>query len=156
QYTVWGGDWSIKDQTLVQVSTTGYDLGTIIPLKIPAGQAYQLSTKLRFLGGSMGGGLLFNVQQDTSRQKSQMARFNVDGGKLYVIYGYFGDDSNFVGQGSAPVNLDPNNGDWHTMSVLVGDKTYAIQLDDQTVAAEIPTQYQGGAVGLDVSTSQVA
>ncbi len=156
KYTIWGGDWAVKDQTLVQMSTTGYDLGTVIPLRIPAGQPYQVSAKLRFLGGSMGGGLLFNVQQDTSRQKSQMVRFNVDGGKLYLIYGYFGDDSNFVGEGSVQLNLDPNNGDWHTLSVLVGDKTYALQLDDQTVAAGIPVQYQGGAFGLDVSTSQVA
>src|SRR5262249_30989285 len=114
-YTVWGGDWEIRDQTLVQLNTTGFDLGTAIPLKIPANQAYQFTTKLHFLGGTMGGGLLFNIQQTTSRQKSQMVRFNVDTGKLYIIYGDFGDDSNFVGQGSATLNLDPQNGDWHTL-----------------------------------------
>ena len=34
-----------------------------------------------------------------------MARFNVDGDKLWLIYGYYGDDSNFVGQGSAPLDV---------------------------------------------------
>jgi hypothetical protein len=155
-YAMWGGDWELRDQTFVQLNTTGYDLGAIVPLKIAAEQAYQFSVNMRYLGGSMGGGVLVNVQQETSRQKSHLVRFNVDNGKLYLIYGYFGDDSNFTGQGSVELSIDPANADWHSLTVRVSGSAYAFSVDDQELATGIPLQYHGGSVGLVTSASQVA
>lgn len=155
-YLPFGGDWEVRDGAIVQISTTGADLGNVIPLAIPADQPYQFQTRLRFLGGSSGGGILFNLQQTTSRQQSHMVRFNVDQNVLYIIYGYFGDDSNFTGQGSVQLTLSPTNPDWHTLAVQVDASTYNILLDDQAAVTQIPVKYQGGAVGLLTSASQYA
>ncbi len=156
QYLAFGGDWTIRDARLVQISTSGYDLGTLIPLQIPDDQPYYFETTLQLLDGTMGGGVMFGAQQTTSRQQSHMARFNVDAGKLWLIYGYFGDDSNFVGQGSAELALAPDNHDPHRLRVEVGTATYALLLDGTVVASEIPLLYRGGTVGFITSTSQVA
>lgn len=155
-YSTFGGDWEIRDESLVQLSTTGYDLGGFIPLQIPADQPYQYETRLRFLGGSMGGGILFNAQSTNTRQQSHMARLNVDAGQVWLIYGYFGDNSDFTGQGSALVPFAPDNADWHTVGVHVLGDTYRLLVDGQVVAENIPLAYFGGAVGLIASTSQIA
>ncbi|MEL6405879.1 MAG: hypothetical protein AAFR81_16030 [Chloroflexota bacterium] len=151
-----GGDWDIRDETLVQISTTGFDLGLIVPLGIAPEQAYQYSVDMRYIGGSMGGGMIFNSQNGRNRQQSHMARFNVDAGELWVIYGYFGDDSNFTGQGSTQVAIAPESTEWQRLGVLVGADTYAITLNDAVIAENIPLEYQGGAIGLNTSSSQVA
>ena len=155
-YEEFGGDWEIRDQALVQMSTSGYDLTAYIPLEVPAEDSYSFAAKLRFLGGSMGGGLIFNAQQTTSRQKSHMVRFNVDGGQLWLIYGYFGDDSNFNGQGSVLLDLAPDDAAAHELRVQVGPESYALYLDEVLVATDIPLAYKGGAVGFISSTSQMA
>lgn len=155
-YSIFGGDWEIRDKTLVQLSTSGYDLMSFVPVSIPVNQPYRFETSLRFLGGTMGGGLIFNAQQTTSRQKSHMARFNVEGGQLWLIYGYFGDDSNFVGQGSVPLNLAPDNRDFHTLSVQTDEDSYSLFLNNALVAQMIPLIYRGGSVGFISATSQVA
>lgn len=72
------------------------------------------------------------------------------------MYGYFGDDSNFTGQGSALVPFAPENADWHTIGVTVSATTYNLWVDSQVVAENIPLVYFGGAVGLISSTSQIA
>jgi len=71
------GDWLPADGTLVQKSASGYDLGITAPVKIPEGKRFEVSSKIKRLAGAMGGGLLFNVQQQISRQKGHMLRFNV-------------------------------------------------------------------------------
>lgn len=155
-YEEFGGDWEIRDQRLVQLSTSGYDLTAFIPLTLSAGQDYRFEAGLTFLGGSMGGGLLFNAQQVTSRQQSHMARFNVDAGQLWLIYGYFGDDSDFVGQGSVGLSIVPDDTASHRLGVQTRGATYMLTLDGVILAQDIPLQYQGGAVGFISATSQMA
>jgi hypothetical protein len=155
-YEEFGGDWEIRDAMLVQLSTSGYDLMAFVPIELPAEQPYAFETTLRYLGGSMGGGVMFNAQQVTSRQKSHMARFNVDAGQLWLIYGYFGDDSNFVGQGSFQTSIAPDDANPHRLRVQVEGGKYALFVDDVQAAADVPLQYQGGAVGLISATSQIA
>lgn len=155
-YDEFGGDWEIRDETLVQLSTDGFDLTTYIPLALAPEQSYVYETTMTFLGGTMGGGVLFNAQQTTSRQKSHMVRFNVDQGQLWLIYGYFGDDSNFTGQGSVLLSISPENVDRHRLGIQVNSDTYAIYLDDVLLADKIQLNYFGGSVGLITATSQVA
>lgn len=155
-YSPLGGDWEIIDQSLIQLNTTGFDLGTHIPLDISADQPYFFEAQMRLVGGTSGGGLLFNVQQPGTRQQSHMVRFNVDGDQLWLIYGYFADDSNFTGQGSAALTIPPSNTDSHQLRVEVVGNTYALLLDGQIVAADVPVQYPGGAVGLVTAAAQVA
>ncbi|MEZ4667032.1 MAG: hypothetical protein R3E39_03780 [Anaerolineae bacterium] len=123
EYELFGGDWEIRDETLVQLSTSGYDLMSFVPIDIPPEQNYTYESSLRYLGGIMGGGLIFNAQQITSRQKSQMLRFNVDNGVMWLIYGYFGDDSNFVGQGSAALDIPLGDPNWHRLRVKLTVRT---------------------------------
>lgn len=155
QYEVFGGDWEVRDETLVQLSTSGYDLGIYIPLDIPPEQPYQFTTRIRFAGGTMGGGILFNAQQTSGRSNSHMARLNVDNGSVYLIYGYF-DETGFQGQGGAPVNIAPDDANWHTLGAQISGATFNLTFDDQVVAAGVPLQFTGGAVGMITSTSQMA
>lgn len=155
-YNAFGGNWVIRDESLVQLSTSGYDLMTFVPINIDPEQPYVFETTLRFLGGSMGGGVIFNAQQTTSRQKSHMARFNVDAGLLWLIYGYFGDDSDFVGQGSAALDIEPNDPAARQLTVRVDDETYSLLVDGIAVALDVPLIYHGGAVGFISATSQIA
>lgn len=155
-YPRFGGDWDIRDETLVQISTTGFDLGLLIPLDIANDQPYQASVDLRYLGGSMGGGILFNAQNGQTRQQSHMVRFNVDNDALYIIFGYFGDDSDFQGQGSVLLDTDPESDVARRLGIQVSDSTYNILLDDNTIATDIPLESRGGAVGLITSGSQVS
>jgi hypothetical protein len=156
QYPRFGGDWDIRDESLVQISTSGFDLGTLIPLQIPAEQAYHFAANLRYIGGSMGGGIIFNSQNGQNRQQSQMARFNVDADKVWLIYGYFGDDSNFTGQGSAETSIASESADWQKLEVYVGQDSYSLAVNGAIIAQNIPLQYHGGTVGLVSSSSQVA
>ena len=151
-----GGDWDIRDETLVQISTSGYDLGLYIPLTIPEDQPYTFNVDLQYLGGTMGGGLLFNSQNVNARQLSHMVRFNVDNDVLYVVYGYFAEDSNFVGQGSYQLSQPSNSNEVHRLGVEISENTYNILLNDNRILTELELMYRGGAVGLITSTSQVA
>jgi hypothetical protein len=155
-YEEFGGDWEIRDEMLVQLSTSGYDLTSYIPIGIPADAPYTFAATLRYLDGTMGGGLLFNTQQTTSRQQSHMARFNVDNGQLWLIYGYFGDDSDFIGQGSMLLESPPQNANPYRLRVQVNDNTYSLYLDDTLLVDEVPLMYSGGAVGFISAISQVA
>lgn len=157
-YETFGGDWDIRDETLVQFRTSGFDLMTFVPIAIAPEQSYIFETTLRYLGGTMGGGVLFNAQQTTSRQQSHMVRFNVDQGRLWLIYGFFGDDSDFIGQGSVPLELTPDDGAPHRLRVQVSENQgqYALFLDDALLVEAIPLQYRGGAVGFITATSQVS
>lgn len=154
-YEEFGGDWEIRDQRLVQLDTNGFDLTTFIPLTIAQETPYTFESTLQYFGGSMGGGLLFNAQQVTSRQKSHMVRFNVDNDQLWLIYGYFGDDSNFVGQGSTQVETAPNDKTPKRLQLQVDAGTYDIILDGNLVAQDVPLNYTGGSVGFITSSSQV-
>lgn len=155
-YEEYGGDWEIRDEMLVQLSTSGFDLMTFVPVAVAPDQPYAFETTLRYLGGSMGGGLMFNAQQTTSRQQSHMVRFNVDAGQLWLIYGYFGDDSDFVGQGSASLEIAPDDANPHQLRVQVGADGYALFVDGRPVASGVPLVYRGGAVGFVTAASQVA
>ncbi len=150
-----GGDWDVRDDTLVQISTTGFDLGILIPLDIEPAQAYRYSVDMRYLGGSMGGGLIFNSQNGRNRQQSHMLRFNEDDERLWIIYGYFGDDSNFIGQGSIPLEVLPDDAAWQNLGVLVGQESYGVTYNGDLLVDDIPLEYQGGAVGLITSASQI-
>jgi hypothetical protein len=156
QYVEFGGDWEIRDQALVQLDTNGYDLSAFIPMEISPEQGYQFDTDVRFIGGTAGGGLFFNAQQPTSRQKSHMVRFNVDQNQLWLVYGYFGDDSNFVGQGSTVLSLEPGTAESHQLTVQVTDETYRILLNGMPQVSDVPLIYRGGAVGFITAASQVS
>lgn len=155
-YEEFGGDWEIRDQMLIQMDTNGFDLTSFIPLTVPEEISYRFGATLQYFGGSMGGGLLFNAQQVTSRQKSHMVRFNVDNDQLWLIYGYFGDDSDFIGQGSIPVEMETTDNTPQRLELVVTADTYNINLNNEIVVQDIPLNYVGGAVGFISASSQIS
>lgn len=155
-YVPFGGDWAVRDQMIVQLSPSGYDLGTVIPLQIPIDQPYLFETSIRYFDGDHGGGILFNAQQPGTRQKSHMARFNTaDDGTWWLIYGYFDDGSAFIGQGSVQLDGMPRDPAPHTLGVQVSGAVYTLLVDNQPVVTDMTLQYQGGAVGLITAAAQV-
>lgn len=156
RYVPFGGDWDIRDEALVQLSTTGLDLGTLIPLNIAPEQPYRMGASLRWLGGTMGGGILFNNQNGTTRQQSHVVRYKVIDGRLWIVYGYFGDDSDFVPQGSVALDIAPEDSTSRRLAVQVSGERYRVLLDGEPIASGMPLMYRGGAVGLITSDSQVA
>ncbi len=151
-YQSFGGDWEVRDESLVQINTVGLDLGTIIPINIAPDEPYRYEVDVRHVGGGIGGGLIFNLQNSNNRQQSHMARFNVDDDGLFLIYGFFGDDSDFQGQGNVPLGSPSES---FRLGVQVYETTYDLTLDEEVVAEAIPLNYQGGSVGLITSASQV-
>ena len=87
------GDWEVRDETLVQISPNGFDLMVTVPFAIAAEQPYEHEAQMRFLTENRGGGLLFNVKQVGSRQRSHMVRFDNTEGRLRLFWGYFDDES---------------------------------------------------------------
>ncbi|MEO0561666.1 MAG: hypothetical protein AAF125_06115 [Chloroflexota bacterium] len=153
-YRSFGGDWDVRDAQLVQINTVGLDLGTLIPVDAPADARYTLEVDLRHMSDAVGGGLIFNAQQLNSRQQSHMLRFNRDGAETFLIWGAFGDDSDFTGQGSIRVDIAP--GEVARLGVAVNPETYSVLLDGEPLVESIPLVYRGGAAGLITSGSQVA
>ncbi|MBX3082883.1 MAG: hypothetical protein KF716_14700 [Anaerolineae bacterium] len=155
-WTDLGGSWQIVDNTLVQTSPTGYDLGTAVNVKIAETQPYQVTVSMKKLSDTLGGGLLLNMQETGRRQQSIMTRFNVDAGALYLIYGYYDATSGFVGQGSTKLDIPTDFTDWIKLSAQVGTDKYQLAVNDKIAAADIPLQFKGGGVGLITSVSSVA
>ncbi|MCZ7583648.1 MAG: hypothetical protein M5R36_10135 [Deltaproteobacteria bacterium] len=77
-----------------------------------------------------------------------MARFAAENNVLYARYGYYDAAGAFVPQGSAPLPLLPNDTGWQRLGVWVGPDTYHVLVNNEVVAANIPLQYRGGALGL--------
>lgn len=155
-WTLLGGDWEVQEAQLIQLNPLGYDLALTLPIEIPAEQPYAYDTQLQYMGGTMGGGIMFNLQQPTSRQQSHMVRCNVGEDALYVIWGYFNDASDFMGQGSTRLERLPEDNTPFRLGVQISPETYNITLDGQVIGADIPLEYRGGALGLTTSSSQVA
>lgn len=156
EFPNFGGDWDIRDETLVQISTTGFDLGILIPTDIDSDLPYRYSVDMRYIGGSLGGGLIFNSQNGRNRQQSHMVRFNIEDDAVWIIFGYFGNDSNFTGQGSVPLNIAVDIPDWQSLGVLVNTDSYGVLYNGELIVEDVPLAYQGGAVGLITSSSQIA
>lgn len=150
------GDWEVRDETLVQISPNGFDLIATIPFAIPAEQPYEHEVTMRFLTENRGGGLLFNVQQVASRQRSHMVRFDNTDGRLRLFWGYFDNESNFFGQGDAEIGELPPLEETIILTVQVNRDTFNLLVDGTVVATEVPLEYRGGNVGLTTSNTQVA
>lgn len=144
------GNWVTQDGALRQTSSTGTDLIAVSNINFPNDVAYEASVDLRS-ESRPGGGLVFNMQTPTERQRSHMVRLNLDAGQVYVIYGYFNEVGDFIGQGSAPLpdSIDANSG--VTLAAAIDIQSYSLLLNGSTVARDIPLQYRGGNAGLATS-----
>ncbi len=148
QWTPFSGDWQFTPDALVQQQTDGYDYSIS-----HAGSFTQFTLRVRFhhRTGLAGGGLLFNMPESANKQQGHMVRY-YEGRAL--VWGYFDDQGNFVGQGDKAV--EPPGAQTHTLQVVADSTVYAIFLDDTLIAEQIPLVSPGGHLGLTASQSIVA
>jgi hypothetical protein len=147
-WTLINGDWSFQDGALVQQRFEGYDYGAVNDATF---DTVSVRTTFTHQEGA-GGGLLFNLPEVTTKHGGHMVRFVEDGGG--VMWGYFGEDGVFNGQGYAPT-ANPGT-DAHTLEVRAGADTYDIYLDDEVLGREVPLFSRSGHVGLVTAQSIVA
>lgn len=137
------GDWGALDGRYEQRQTNEWDRISALNLRMTG--PYRLSTEVRFIEGTMNGGLIFNMQQRDRKAQSQMISFTGNGD--FLQWGSFDDEGIFVYQSGIPVRsvLDSQ---WHELVVEVSDQTYNIILDGVTLVTDVPMAYQTGFVGL--------
>ena len=129
------------------------DLMNVIPLKLESDLDYRFSADLRFVRGRTGGGLMFNMQQSSTRQESHMVRFGTgDDGQGYIVYGTFDENFVFNSQGTQVINLENQ----HRLGVQIHDNSYDVLIDDRIIAENIDLVYSGGYPALTSWFSMLA
>lgn len=155
-YRQFGGNWRVQDGALLQVDQNNADLFAVIPLHLDPTQGYRFESEMHFVSGSKGAGLLFNMQHADNRQQSQLVRFGIDPqGVSYLVFGYFDENLNFVSQGSISPFEAIADAERATLAVIVHDEYYDVVVNDETIQANLPLQYFGGALALTTWFSQV-
>jgi len=152
-YRQFGGQWTLRDQTLVQSDTQNPDVFAVIPLGESVKQPYQFGVHMKVLKGPDGAGLLFNLQHKDNLQQSQLVRFGNSDGRKYLVFGYFDEKLQFKEQGSV---APPDISQGVDLAVVVHKKTYDVLVNGQPQQRDIPLKYSGGKVALTTWFSSVA
>ncbi len=147
-WTPISGQWAFQDGVLTQSQREGFDRNISYEGTY---SDYTLSVALRHLEGS-GGGVLFNMPQPDTKNGSHLVRFSEDG--KAVFWGYYDQNGDFTGQGSADVEAPGT--DAHSIEVRVGAENYTVLVDGQVIVENVPLQSQEGHIGLTSSESVVA
>ena len=142
------GDWINEGGSLVQREPQGYDHAVVHEGPF---SNYILRVNLHHLQGS-GGGVLFNMPNINDLRGAHLVRYTDTGEG--VFWGYFDESGTFVGQGFAPTS-PPGTGE-HLLEITSTETTYAITLDGQMLAQDVPLQTSAGHIGLTSSQSAVA
>lgn len=143
------GDWDVVDGYLTQKDPTGYDFG--IGYEPSIFQSFILQATFTHQEG-IGAGLLFNMPTPYQTNGAHMVRYAESGNGIF--WGYYDANGNFTGQGHATMPTDEDTP--HTLKVLSGDEIYAIFVDNQQVANNIPLMRSSGYIGLITSRSAAA
>ena len=143
------GDWELVDGYLTQQDPTGYDFG--IGYENSKFESFILQTTFTHQEG-IGAGVLFNMPTPYQTNGAHMVRYSESG--KGVFWGYYDANGNFTGQGHA---ITPTKDDTpHTIKIMSGDDIYAIFVDNQQVATNIPLINNSGYIGLITSRSTAA
>ncbi|NCF69969.1 MAG: hypothetical protein GWP61_28830, partial [Chloroflexi bacterium] len=78
-----------------------------------------------------------------NRSGAHMVRFT---GRDGILWGYYGEDGSFVGQGRA--ELAQSDSISHTLEITVEKDTYQIEVDDEVVALNVQLKQPEGWIGL--------
>jgi len=145
------GDWQVAgaQRLLTQVDPAGYDYA--IGYEGNTFQSYALQVSLAHLEG-VGGGVLFNMALPYQLNGAHMVRYSDRADAIF--WGYYDDTGDFIGQGYASVQA-PGDAS-HTFKITSADTSYAIDVDGQPVARDIPLVRNSGHIGLLTSRSAAA
>ncbi|MEM7800911.1 MAG: family 16 glycoside hydrolase [Chloroflexota bacterium] len=144
------GSWAIDDGVYRQTEVDLFDLGSTIDYQLVG--PHTLQSDLRYVSGSMGGGLFFNMQSRTSKNESHMVSYTSDG--RFLQWGDFDEDGVFNVKGSRQVT-DAQDGEWYTLAVQVDEDSFDILLNGEAIVEAVPLVYQNGYPGLISNLSQV-
>jgi hypothetical protein len=152
------GVWSIRDETLAQITNLDDGAQIFIPKKVADGQFYHLSTYISLSSKTRSAGINFNAQYPKLSQHMHqlyLTRTVPEEGTdtqptdqeveaLTLIAGYTDDTGLFVPQVSVPIAEDSED---YRLDLYVTDSTYAVQLNGQTVIEKRPLFYPNGVIG---------
>jgi hypothetical protein len=143
------GDWRFENGDLVQLDTAGVDRG--ITFRSQVFERYLLRVSLKHLENS-GAGVFFNMPQPGRNQGAHLVRYASD--EPVLFWGYFDQNGGFQGQGHAFVPVPGR--ETHRLEIISGQESYAIRLDDELIASNIPLASRAGHIGLSTSQSMAA
>ncbi|MEM9776290.1 MAG: hypothetical protein AAF902_17060 [Chloroflexota bacterium] len=147
-----GGNWQLREETMLQLNTDAADVLAMLPgLILSPDEAYDFNTDIRVLEGPKGGGIAFNAQNIDSISESHLVRFGSNDGNDFLIYGFFDDNRSFNVQGSFVPEIE----DEARLGVSVSGTSYDILIDNEVVARDIPLTYLGGRAALSTWNSSV-
>ncbi len=145
------GNWVASDGSYAQTELGKFDL--ISFYNRPVAGPFQLEAEMRYVEGSMGGGIVFAAPTNTSKAGAHMASYTAGGAALH--WGYYDEFGIFQAQGYSNV-ASGADGNVHTVTVETTDTTYRLIVDGAVIAENIPLiQDVDGYVGLTASTSHV-
>ncbi|NTW02558.1 MAG: hypothetical protein HGA19_14980 [Oscillochloris sp.] len=144
------GEWVQADNIYAQRNQEGFDYLSLLDL--PVQSDYSVETKLRLVAGAMGGGIIYNAPNLTTRGGAQIVDLDKQG--AFVRWGHYEEDGTYRFDGGADLNPPLNDKKWHTMRVDTHGATSTISIDDQEIDTidNISTE---GYVGLSSSQAEV-
>jgi hypothetical protein len=149
-WLAFAGDWVMLDGRYEQHQLE-WDRISVLNNKMIG--SYRFSSEMLHIEGDMGAGLIFNMQQRDNKASSHLISFTGKGSFLH--WGSFDPDGVFVYKDGVNIK-DVADAQWHELTVEVTDSTYAISLNGDIVASDIPLIYADGFVGLLDGKSLVA
>ena len=144
------GEWAATDGGYAQTQLGRYDLINMLNRTVEGN--YRFQADLKYLEGEMGGGIVFNAPDASSKNGAQMISYSEKGN--YLQWGLFDDQGVYQFKGGSPV-ANGADGQWHTLAVTVTGANYRVELDGTTLATDVPLASSSGYVGLFASTSRV-
>lgn len=152
------GVWSIRDETLAQITNLDDGAQIFIPKKVEDGQFYHLSTYISLSSKTRSAGINFNAQYPKLTQQMHQIYLNrvvpEEGSEtqaadqaveaLELVAGYTDETGTFIPQVNVPIAED--SGDYR-LDLYVSDTTYAVQLNGQTLIEKRPLFYPNGVIG---------
>ncbi len=152
EWSVASGHWEWVDGAYEQNELGKFDLVSYSKRKITGD--YRVTTRVKYIEGEMGAGIVFNGLDVSTKKGAQMVSFAGNG--TFLQWGYFDADGIFQYEGGVPIKTTTADGEWHVLSVEVTGSTYLVSLDTVVLGEGLLSQQvSGGYAGLLVSTSRI-
>lgn len=140
------GQWKVEGSDFVQTKADGFDM--TLSYREKKFSNFALRVNLKHDQGT-GAGVLINMPDATRKNGAHVIRFTDDGKGIF--WGYFDDNAVFVAQGFANATLPPNSS--KKLEVQSSANAYAILLDGESIAKDVPLKSKTGHIALTNSVS---
>jgi hypothetical protein len=145
RWFVQDGNWTVRNEALVQTANLDKPANIFVPQKLPAGQAYHLSVYISLVKNTQAAGVNFNSQYPKLTEKTQRAALIRGGeGQLTLEAGYTDEKGAWVRQVAVPFEADAQE---YRLDLYVYATTYEVQINGQALINGHPLFYHDGLVG---------